>query len=574
MDATPSPSTAANNHSTVPVPNDLSTCQQMIRELLDTLHARDRENEQLQHRLDQLLRRLYGPRAERVDPGQLLLFASMLLSPESAVPAARESAPSDEATNSQGTGHGRRRLPRELPRRRVVHDLPEAERVCPACGNVRTPIGQEVSEQLDYQPASVFVVEHVRITYACSHCHANAEPAQVETAPKPPPPLERALPGPGLLAQVIVDKYVDHLPLNRQEHRFERQGVLLARSTLCDWMAAAAILLLPLYQRMTELVLQSRVIQTDDTPVPVQDPDRNHTRQGHLWVYRGDRNYPYLVFDYTPTRSRDGPEDFVGRFHGFLQADAYSGYDAFFTRPVDPMIEVGCWAHARRGFWESRTTDPARAHVAIAWIRRLYDVEERVQEALSQDAAPEKRDAAFFERRQAESVPLLADFRRWLVEQHEQVLPKSPVAQAIGYALNHWTALLRYTEHGSLDIDNNACERELRKIGIGRNYAELLIMRSRLSLRLTFPANASVRLRIIRLQAVEELQQLLLRLVTRCPRRHSRGFRQHLLLHPQVRLDVLMRRLRALMAQPQCDNRQVYPGLQQVHRRRVPNRVR
>lgn len=471
MDASTSPP-AFTNPAMPTLPADPVVLQQMIRELLDTLHARDRELDQVRHRLDQLLRRLYGQRAERVDPAQLLLFANLLLPPDPAPPPADEPAASEEATDGKRQkGHGRRRLPRNLPRQQVVYELPEAERICPCCGEPRTPIGRETSEQLDYQPASLFIVEHVRVTYACAHCHGNDEPAQVETAPKPPPPLERALPGPGLLAQVIVDKYVDHLPLNRQERRFERQGFVLPRSTLCDWMAAAAILLLPLYQRMKELVLQSSVIQTDDTPVPVRDLHRNHTRRSYLWVFRGDRAHPCNVFDYTPTHCREGPETFLGNFHGFLQADAHSVYDAFFTRPSHAMIEVGCWAHARRDFWESRATDPARAHAAIAWIRRLYAVEDRVKESLPEEATPAQRDAAFLERRQAESVPLLADFHRWLEEQRPQVLPKSPMAQAIGYALNHWTALLRYTEHGFLDIDNNASERELRAVGIGRkNY--------------------------------------------------------------------------------------------------------
>jgi transposase len=470
MDATAATSVAspATPTTLADLPDDPVVLQRMIRELLATLHDRDRELAGARHRLDQLLRRLYGPRAEKIDPNQLLLFAEAAApapAPPEPPPAPPQPAPAPRA------GHGRRRLPRDLPRQTVVHELPQAERACPGCGQERLPIGREVSEQLDYKPASLFVVENVRVTYACAHCEAHADSAHVATAPKPAVPLERALPGPGLLAQAIVDKYVDHLPLHRQEHRFERQGLVLARSTLCDWMAAAAGLLLPLYERLKELVLQSRVIQTDDTPVPVQDRERDHTRQGYLWTYLGDRDHPYTVFDYTATHSRDGPEKFLGPFHGFLQADAHSVYDALFTRPLEPLTEVGCWAHARRYFWESRSSDPARAHAGIAWIGRLYEVEDRAGAALRAEATAAERDAVFRERRQAESVPLLADFRRWLEEQQPQVLPKSPIGEALRYALNHWTALGRYTEHGFLAIDNNASERTLRAVGIGRkNY--------------------------------------------------------------------------------------------------------
>jgi transposase len=433
-----------------PLPEDLATCQRMIRELLASLDQSQRDNDQLRHRLDQLLRRIYGPRAERFDPDQPLLFAEEAAAATAPAPPTPPPPVEDGATSRRG--HGRQRLPRDLPRQRVVHDVPPAQRVCPGCGQERTAIGEEVSEQLDYRPAALFVVEHVRCKYACTHCQEH-----VTIADKPAQPIDKGLPGPGLLAHVAVSKYLDHLPLHRLERIFGRQGLDLSRSTLCDWMAAAARLLLPVAELLTARVLQSRVIHTDDTPVPVLDDRRGSTRQARLWVYLGDRDQPYTVYDYTPTHARDGPVRFLGDFHGYLQADAFAGYDGIYA--TGRVVEVACWAHARRKFYDARSGDAGRSHAALAWIRRLYDVE---------DKAKPLSDAERAALRQAESAPLLTAFCQWLTEQRQAVLPKSPMGQAISYALSNWTALCRYTEAGFLAVDNNASERALRGIAIGR----------------------------------------------------------------------------------------------------------
>jgi len=334
----------------------------------------------------------------------------------------------------------------------VVHDVPPAQRVCPACGQERTAIGEEVGEQLDYRPPRCSSSSTCVASTACPHCQEH-----VTTADKPAQPIDKGLPGPGLLAHVAVSKYLDHLPLHRLERIFSRQGIDLSRSTLCDWMAAAARLLLPLAERLRVRVLQSRVIHTDDTPVPVLDKSRASTRLARLWVYLGDRDHPYTVYDYTPTHARDGPVQFLSDFHGYLQADAFAGYDGIYAS--GRVVEVACWAHARRKFYDARTGDAERSHAALAWIRRLYDVEDRVK-PLS--------DAERCAVRRAEAVPLLTSICQWLTEQRQAVLPKSPMGQAIGYALSNWTALCRYTEAGFLAIDNNASERALRGIAIGR----------------------------------------------------------------------------------------------------------
>jgi transposase len=449
MDAATSATSLAADATALP--DDPIILKRMIAELLATLHERDHELEGVRHRLDQLLRRLFGPRAERLDPAQILLFGDAGQPPKGPA-ASLDETPATVNNGTAGRGHGRRRPPSDLPRVRLEHDLPEAERACPDCGAARARIGADTSEQLDYQPASVFVVEHVRHTYACVHCQGS-----VTTASKPAGPIAKGLPGPGLLAHVTVSKYVDHLPLYRQERIFERQGVTLPRTTLCDWMAATAALLTPLYEHMKADVLRSRVLHTDDTPVPVQDPESDKTKTGRLWVYLGDREHPGNVFDYTPTRQRDGPRQFLQDYHGYLQADAFGGYDGIYA--TGRVVEVCCNAHARRKFYEARDSDAARAHQALAYYRQLYALEADLKDA---------NDAERLRVRQAEAAPLWAAYRRWLDAERPDVLPKSPMGQAFTYVVNQWEALTRYTTAGFLAIDNNVAEREMKRIATGR----------------------------------------------------------------------------------------------------------
>lgn len=446
METTPTPS----------LPTDITTLQVMVRELLVTVADLRKTVAAQQHRIDDLTRRLYGRKSERVTDDT---------PPPAAIPLPPATPP--EAPPRRRRGHGRRPLPDHLPRERVECDLAEAEKACPCCGKPRVRIGAETSEQLDYRPASLFVVQRVRHTYACATCSRTADPADdpvptIATAPLPPQPIDKGLPGPGLLAHVVVSKFADHQPLYRQAGILARHGVDVSRSTLGGWIAAAADPLRPLVVRMGELVRRSRVIQTDDTPVPVLDPGARRTRTGHLWVYLGDADHPYVVFDFTPTYSGDGPRAWLGDYAGYVQADALKQYDPLFDRPPPKPTEVGCWAHARRKFHDARATDPARAHEALARIRRLYDVE---AEARSLDAAGR------LGLRRERSHPLLETLFGWLEGERAKVLPKSPMGVAIGYALGNRAALTRYTEAGFLNIDNNASERALRAVAIGRkNY--------------------------------------------------------------------------------------------------------
>jgi transposase len=344
-----------------------------------------------------------------------------------------------------------------------VHDLAEAEKPCPCCGTLRVRIGQETSEQLEYEPAKLYVLEHVRPTYACPACSARTAEngPQITTASKPLQPIEKGLAGPGLLAAVITSKFSDHLPLYRQEAILARAGQPLARSTTCGWLAACAALVRPLYELLKHRVLQGPCVNTDDTPVPVLDPKRGKTRAARLWTYVNPAQR-YTVFDYTPTHSRDGPLRFFGGYAGYIQADAYTGYDVLFKPKVDGIpvpTEVGCWAHVRRKFVEAQTSDALRSVIAVAFIRRLYEVE-RTAEALDAPA----RQA----RRQEQVVPILAEFKTWLDAQQPQVLPKSPFGEALGYCLGNWAALVRYVEDGDLKPDNNAAENAIRPLVVGR----------------------------------------------------------------------------------------------------------
>jgi len=354
------------------LPNDPAALRQMVVGLLGEAAERERKLRQLQHWVEQLLRARYGPRRERVEENQLFLFAAEIMAHGGKTPPASGEAktpPSDSKSTPPRPGHGRGALPKSLPRQRMVHDLGEGSRQCPQCQGDLKRIGEEVSERLEYVPASLVVIEEVCQKYACP------KGCTVITAEKPVAPVEKGLAGPGLLAQVAVSKYGDHLPLYRQADIFRRQGVELSRQTMGDWMRACAELVSPLYELMKQQVLGSKALQTDDTPVPVLDPALPRTRTGRIWTYVGDDGHPYTVYDYTPNRSRDGPEAFLQEFRGYLQADAYSGYDHFYEDELRGIVEVACWAHVRRKFFDAQSSDLMRSTVMLAYIRLLYDIE-------------------------------------------------------------------------------------------------------------------------------------------------------------------------------------------------------
>jgi transposase len=418
------------------------------------------EHAELEELLARLRRYVFGPRRERraddPDQGHLFDLNDPAGTPEAATPeAAAATPPRPRAARPKP----RLRLD-HLPHVRIEHDLPEAEKTCACCGGAKRRIGEDTSRELEYTPAKLEVKVHILPKYACPTCRDG-----VASPPVPPKPTPGGIAGPGLVAFVVVSKFADHLPLYRLEDILSRHGVDLARSTLGDWVRNAAELLRVLYDLQKERVLRSPILWTDDTPVRVLGGDEPGGTTGRFWVYVGDEGHPYSVYDFTMSRSRDGPAAFLKDFRGFLQADAYGGYDGIFLASGGGIIEVACWAHARRKFYDARSSAPREANQVLEWIRQLYDIEDRAREF-----TPDERQAL----RQREATPILDRIEQELDRLKDRVLPKSALGRAATYARNQWSALRRYTSDGRLTIDNNVSERTLRLQALGRKNWEFL----------------------------------------------------------------------------------------------------
>jgi len=432
------------------LPEDPSILKQM---LVDVTAQLDKTNKLLR----QLLEAKHHVKSEQLSPDQLRLFMEELKRANSDSKDDEELPPpaSGQADGAKSSApRGRRPLSPHLKRQRIEHDLPEQEKHCADCGQRLHLLGEESSERYEYIPAQFLVIEDVCKKYACS--------CTVRTARKPPQPLAKSLAGPSLLAQVIVGKIADHLPLYRQAKMFQRFGIDLSDQTMGGWLRQTADLLAPLYERLKAFVLSSKVTGTDDTPVRVLDKQfPKSSRKGRFWPYVGDRHHPAVVFDYTPTRERAGPELFLKHFRGYLQADAYVAYESFFIDPKRGLVELACWAHARRHFHNALENDSARMGAVLAYIAKLYAVEKTARQRgiTGEDLRLLREQGA---------APVLADLQGYLLRIREEVLPKSAAGQAINYALNNWTALNRYCEDGDLSIDNNHTERSLRGIAVGR----------------------------------------------------------------------------------------------------------
>jgi transposase len=443
------------------LPQDAGALRKIVLDLAVQLDRASAEQDKYRSLLRELLEAQRERKSEQLSKEQLALFEAAW---EARSPEGESDAADDDDTDGDAKGGpkpdepqtrkrgGRRPLARHLLRERIVHDLAESEKHCDCCGKDLRLIEEETSERYDYIPASLKVIQDVCLKYACD--------CTVKTAGKPPQPIEKSTAGASLLAQVIVAKFADHLPLHRQEKMFERHGVEISRKTMGGWMAQCADLLDPLYRAMKKELLESKVIGTDDTGVKVLDRKLPFARIGRIWPYVGDGHHPVIVYDYTPTRGRAGPARFLEGYKGYLQADAYSVYDAFF-KPERGMTEVGCWMHARRYVFKALESDGQRMGPALHLIARLYAVEEHAR-ALSLSA--EQR----FALRRRVSARLLEKLHKYLLELQREVLPKSPSGAAVRYALNQWKALTCFLEDGELEIDNGATERASRDIAVGR----------------------------------------------------------------------------------------------------------
>jgi transposase len=448
MDATAPP-------TDVPLPTDVPTLQAMVRELLTELQKLRAENAELKTKLDAALKHRFGRRSERRTPPPV---------------------PTTEKPPPKRDEHGRSPLPEHLERREVVHDLTEAERLCPCCGRSRACIGEQTAEQLDLEPVKFFVLRTVKKSYACRHCDPETVPAEqrIQTAgPAQVGPIAKGLCGPGLLAHVVTAKFADHVPVHRLAGQLARSGVTIASSTLGDWLFRASGLLTPLCALMHTRLLLSRVIHGDDTGVKLRVPGSNRTTKAHLWTYIGDADYPYVLFDFTKGYTADGPTRFLAGYKGYFQADALAQYEGLYGE--DKIRHVCCVAHARRKFVAASDAGDERAAKALELFGRLYVIERALQPLLPPSDDPAQREQRRQREeqrrtlRQRDAEPVWDELSKWLAEQKPGALPKSPLGAAIGYSTNNWDALKRYLSQGFLVIDNNLSERTLRAIALGRN---------------------------------------------------------------------------------------------------------
>jgi transposase len=431
------------------LPNDADTLKEMVLMLLGQI-------DDLEGQLHYLKRQLFGKKSEKLDPQQRLLFESLYSDVQAKVEEQRQSETKKVRPKRNANHKGRKPLPEDLPRETIEIEPAEEEKVCSVCNNEKQRIGSEKTEKLEYVPASFKVKQYVRHKYACKQCQGN-----ISIGKLPAMAIDKGIPGEGLLAHIITSKYCDHAPLNRLEGILKRHGVDINVSTMCDWVGKCADLLEPLVKRMHKKILQSPKINTDDTRIPVKNKKRKgSTYNGYLWVYIGAGSN--VVFDFTSTRSKEGPMKFLGPYAGYVQADAYSGYDAFFNK--GEAQEVGCNSHARRKFEHALDSDPVRAARMMVLWGRLYEIEGRAKKQ-------KYNSTQLLEARQKEAKPIFTEIKKVLYEYKDQVRPQSPISKAITYALNQWDALIRYTDDPMLEIDNNLSERTLRMVCLGRkNY--------------------------------------------------------------------------------------------------------
>jgi transposase len=451
--------------STAPFPDDIETLKRLLVNRDDTIAKLIAE-------IKRLKRWQFGRSAERVEHtlAQLqLALADLETTPT--VPASEQrteqAQPEVKAIDEPDTTPAdsapviplrrvSRALPAHLPRETVTHAPGTC--TCPDCGTSLRRLGEDVSEMLDYVEGHFRVIRHVRPKLSCGLC------AHIEQAAAPSRPIERGLPTPALLTQVLVAKYADHVPLYRQSGIYRRTGIELDRSTLAGWVAQSARLLSPLARAIGRYVLSAEKVHGDDTPVPVLDPGRGRTKTGRVWTYvrddrpAGSQAPPAVWYRFSPDRQGIHPREHLSGYRGILQADGYTGYEALYQ--TGKIIEAACWAHARRKFYDIYVND--RSPLAAEAMRRigeLYAIEKAVRGRL-----PEARHFI----RQAQSVPLLGDLQLWLTATLRLVSAKSPLANAIKYALARWEALIRYAGDGRIEMDNNTAERAIRPVVLGK----------------------------------------------------------------------------------------------------------
>ena len=445
------------------LPNEVETLKRLLAErdaaldrIRGELRSKSLEIERLRLQLAQLRRLQFGRSSEALGEkiAQLELHLEELEAEEAAEP------PTDAAAEIPRLQPVRRALPAHLPRENLIHEPLDAGTTCacPECGGVLRVLGEDVAEVLEYIPERYKVIRHVRPKLSCSRCE------KIVQAPAPSRPIARGMAGPAMLAHVLVSKYADHLPLYRQSQIFARAGLDLDRSTLADWVGGAYALLAPLTEALARHVLSGTHLHADDTPYPVLAPGTGKTKTARIWTYvRDERPWcgeaaPAVLFRYTPDRKGEHPRRHLEDFTGVLHADGYAGFERLFG--AGGMTEAACWAHVRRKFFDIHEANQSPiAREALERIGALYAIESEIR-----TRAPDERRAV----RQARAGPLLAQLHAWLIASVRKLSRKSEIAGAIRYALARWEALLHYRDDGRAEIDNNAAERTLRAIALGR----------------------------------------------------------------------------------------------------------
>jgi transposase len=363
---------------------------------------------------------------------------------------------------------GRKPLPDSLPREEVIHDIPEEEKVC-ACGSQLTCIGKERSEQLHVERPQFKVIVNIRLKYACKQCEGTADENSptVKIAPVPPQIIPKSFATAALLAHIVIAKFVDALPLYRQENQFSRLGIDLSRATMANWMIRVASRCQPLLTLLRDEIRSGPLINADETTLQVMnEPDRKNTTKSYAWIFRGGaEENPAVIFEYHPTRAGKVARDFLGNYKGYVQSDGFSGYNAL--EEIDGITLCGCWAHARRKFVDVVKADKASkksgkmrsADIALRYIKKLYAIEKEAK-----GLTVKKR----FQLRQEKAKPVLDDFGLWLRETYPKTPPKGALGKAIYYSLQQWQRLNVYLEDGRLRPDNNQAENAIRPFVVGR----------------------------------------------------------------------------------------------------------
>ena len=420
------------------------------------------ENLRLQVEVDRFKRWYYGPRADKlrtsVELGQMLLAFGEGLENK---PVNTADLPAheklEELPRRIRKARGRRNLENfdKLPVQEHVYELSEAERACPCCGKTRAEIGADESWQLEYYPGHFERLHHIRKKYGCSHCDAGGENPRIESAEKPVAAIDKGLPGPGLLSYIVTSKYDMYLPLYRLEDVFSRQGFRIARSTQSIWCGDVADLVEPLYQRMIARLLESHLIATDDTHMPMQAKEK--AARAYMWVYIGDDEHPYNIYDFSTSRNREGPVNFLGDYSQVLLADGYAGYNGVVAG--NALARAGCWLHLKRKFVEAERTAPEIALAVVESVRALYAVEH---------AAKAMKPAERLALRKENSAPIVVALRDRLERWKLELLPKHPMMDAINYALNQWQAMTTFLNDAAVPLDNNISEREMKRVVINR----------------------------------------------------------------------------------------------------------